>query len=144
MSDRNASAPLAEDSGPRRPALLLTMVVLLFAEAGAVAAAAVYLLVELLVEIPQSYASAVAILVLTALVAVWLVLVAINTLRGRGWVRAAAMVWQVLQLGLGIGSLQGLFAREDIGWFLIVPALLVIGLLFTRPVIAATRRDSDR
>lgn len=144
MSDRNASAPLAEGGGPRRPALLLTMVVLLFAEAGAVAAAAVYLLVELLVEIPQSYASAVAILVLTALVAVWLVLVAINTLRGRGWVRAAAMVWQVLQLGLGIGSLQGLFAREDIGWFLIVPALLVIGLLFTRPVIAATRRDSDR
>jgi hypothetical protein len=144
VSDRNASAPLAEDGGPRRPALLLTMVVLLFAEAGAVAAAAVYLLVELLVEIPQSYASAVAILVLTALVAVWLVLVAINTLRGRGWVRAAAMVWQVLQLGLGIGSLQGLFAREDIGWFLIVPALLVIGLLFTRPVIAATRRDSDR
>jgi hypothetical protein len=144
VSDRNASAPLAEDGGPRRPALLLTMVVLLFAEAGAVAAAAVYLLVELLVEIPQSYASAVAILALTALVAVWLVLVAINTLRGRGWVRAAAMVWQVLQLGLGIGSLQGLFAREDIGWFLIVPALLVIGLLFTRPVIAATRRDSDR
>jgi hypothetical protein len=38
--------------------------------------------------------------------------------------------------------LQGLFPREDIGWFLIAPAIVVIALLFTGPVLAATRRDS--
>ena len=124
------------------PALLRILAVLLFAEAAALAVATVYLVVELLAETPQSYATAVAILVLAALAAVWLTIVAVNTLRCRPWVRAAAMVWQVLQIGLGIGSLQGLFAREDIGWFLIVPAILVIALLFSGPVLAATRRDS--
>ena len=126
----------------RAPVLLKILAVLLFLEAAALAAAAVFLLVELLAETPSrtpprwrfwssppsprcgSRSSRV------------------NTLRGRPWVRAAAMVWQVLQIGLGIGSLQGLFAREDIGWFLIVPAIVVIALLFTPPVLAATRRDS--
>src|SRR4051812_41741459 len=97
----------------RAPVLLKILVAMIFLEAAAVAAGAVFLLVELLVETPQSYAAAVAILVLTALAAVWLVIVGLNTLRGRPWVRAAAMVWQVLQIGLGIGSGQGLFARED-------------------------------
>ncbi len=125
----------------RAPVLVRILVVLLVAEAAALAAAAVFLLVELLAETPQSYAAAVAIFALTALAAAWLVMVAVNTLRGRPWVRAAAMVWQVLQIGLGIGSLQGLFAREDVGWFLIVPAVVVIVLLFTPSVLAATRRD---
>ena len=142
MSERNDEGSAAGDRRMRAPALLRILAVLLFVEAGALAAAAVYLLVELLADIPQSYAAAVAILVLTVLAAVWLAIVAVNTLRGRPWVRAAAMVWQVLQIGLGIGSVQGLFAREDIGWFLIVPAVVVIGLLFTPAVLAATRRDS--
>lgn len=126
----------------RAPALLKILAVLLFAEAAALAAGAVFLLVEILVETPQSYAAAVAILALTALAAVWLAIIGVNTLRARPWVRAAAMVWQVLQIGLGIGSMQGLFPRADIGWFLIVPAVVVIALLFTGPVLAATRRDS--
>jgi hypothetical protein len=126
----------------RAPVLLKILAVLLFVEAAALAAGAVFLLVELLVETPQSYAAAVAILAITVFAAMWLVIVAVNTLRGRPWVRAAAIVWQVLQIGLGIGSLQGLSPREDIGWFLIVPAVVVIALLFTRPVLAATRRAS--
>jgi hypothetical protein len=142
VSERNDEGSAAGDRRMRTPALLRILAVLLFVEAGALAAAAVYLLIELLAETPRSYAAAVAILVLTALAAVWLAMVAVNTLRGRPWVRAAAMVWQVLQIGLGIGSLQGLFAREDIGWFLIVPAVVVIGLLFTPAVLAATRRDT--
>jgi hypothetical protein len=142
VSERNDPDAAPGDERMRAPVLLKILVLLLFAEAAALAAGAVFLLVELLVETPQSYAAAVAILALTALAAVWLAIIGVNTLRGRPWVRAAALVWQVLQIGLGIGSLQGLFPREDIGWFLIAPAILVIVLLFTRPVLAATRRDS--
>lgn len=142
MSERNDPEAAPGEERMPAPALLRILAVLLFAEAAALAVATVYLVVELLAETPQSYATAVAILVLAALAAVWLTIVAVNTLRCRPWVRAAAMVWQVLQIGLGIGSLQGLFAREDIGWFLIVPAVLVIALLFSGPVLAATRRDS--
>ncbi|GAB3030203.1 hypothetical protein GCM10027052_03000 [Parafrigoribacterium mesophilum] len=141
MSEKNDPAPAPDEGRMRAPVLVRILVVLLVAEAAALAAAAVFLLVELLAETPQSYAAAVAIFALTALAAAWLVMVAVNTLRGRPWVRAAAMVWQVLQIGLGIGSLQGLFAREDVGWFLIVPAVVVIVLLFTPSVLAATRRD---
>ncbi|HUG49743.1 MAG TPA: hypothetical protein VLZ78_01975 [Terrimesophilobacter sp.] len=142
MSERNDPEPAPDEERMRAPALLKILAVLLFAEAAALAAGAAFLLVEILVETPQSYAAAVAILALTALAAVWLAIIGVNTLRGRPWVRAAAMVWQVLQIGLGIGSMQGLFPRADIGWFLIVPAVVVIALLFTGPVLAATRRDS--
>jgi hypothetical protein len=141
VSEKNDPDPAPDDGRMRAPLLLRILVVLLLAEAAALAAAAVFLLIELLAETPHSYAAAVAIFALTALAAAWLVMIAVNALRGRSWVRAAAMVWQVLQIGLGIGSLQGLFAREDVGWFLIVPAIVVIALLFTRPVLAATRRD---
>ena len=70
MSERNDEGSAAGDRRMRAPALLRILAVLLFVEAGALAAAAMYLLVELLADIPQSYAAAVAILVLTALAAV--------------------------------------------------------------------------
>jgi hypothetical protein len=100
----------------------------------------VYLVIEILIARPDSYASAIAILVLTAIAAIWLGTMAVHTLLGRPWIRGAAVVWQVLQIALAVGSFQGLFARADLGWFLIAPAVLVLVLLFTPSVIAATRR----
>nr|BFF13392.1 hypothetical protein GCM10025699_46950 [Microbacterium flavescens] len=83
------------------------LVVLLAAEFAVVAAAAGYLLVELVVAQPSSYASAVAVLVLTLIAAAWIGSIVVGTLRGRAWIRGAAIVWQVLQFAVGIGSLQG-------------------------------------
>lgn len=124
----------------RRPWPLAALAVMLFLEAAVLAAAAGFLFFELVTEVPASYASAVAILGLVVLAAVWLAIVAVNTLQARPWVRGAALTWQVLQLAVAVGSFQGLFARDDIGWFLLVPALIVLILLFTRPVMTATRR----
>ncbi|MET4782176.1 hypothetical protein [Glaciihabitans sp. UYNi722] len=124
----------------RRPPLLVALAALLFLECAALVAAAVYLVVELLVARPDSYASAVAILVLTVLAAIWLGTMAVHALLGRPWIRGAAVVWQVLQIAIAIGSFQGFFPRPDLGWFLIAPAVLVLVLLFTPSVIAATRR----
>ena len=116
---------------------------LLFLECLLVVGGAGYLLVELLIDTPQSYASAIAILALTVLAAVWVGMIAVHTLAGRSWTRAATVVWQVLQASVGLGSLQGLFARPDIGWPLILLAAAVLGLLFTKPVLAATERRED-
>jgi hypothetical protein len=145
MSGRNAAGDTPDHAGvrTRRSPVVIALAVLLYAETVALAAAALYLLFELVSVRPSSYGSAIAILVLTALAAVWLGIVAANVLRGRSWVRAAAIVWQVLQIGLGIGSLQGIPARADIGWLLIIPAAVVIALLFAHPVIAATTRNQD-
>jgi hypothetical protein len=129
-------------AAPRRHGFVLALAVLLFAECALLAAATVYLLVELLVAEPASFTSALALLVLTAIATVWLGFIAANVLRGRAWTRGAAIVWQVLQGAVALGCFQGVFARPEIGWLLLVPALVVLVLLFTPPVVAATsRRD---
>ena len=127
-------------AGSRRPPLLVLLTVLLFLECALLAATAVLLLIELLTARPDSYASAVAILLLAAAAAIWLGVTAFSTLRGKPWVRGAAVVWQLLQIAVAIGSFQGLFARADVGWLLLVPALLALVLLFTPSVVAATTR----
>lgn len=132
----------AADPVRRSPALVI-LAILLFIEFLLVGAGAVYLLVELLIETPTSLASAIAILVLTALAAVWMFMIALHTLQGRTWTRGATVVWQVLQASVGIGCLQGLFARPDLGWPLIILSVVVLVLLFTKSVIAATARRED-
>ncbi|HEU4850024.1 MAG TPA: hypothetical protein VFS93_06405 [Terrimesophilobacter sp.] len=128
------------DVAPRRPVLLTVLAAMLFLEAALMAATAGFLFFELMTEAPASYASAIAILGLVLIAAAWLVVVAVGALRARPWVRGAALTWQVLQLAVAVGSFQGLFPRDDIGWFLLVPAVIVLLLLFTRSVMAATRR----
>lgn len=114
------------------------LAVILFAECALLAVATVYLVVEILVAEPSSYASAIALTVLAAIATVWLALIAVNVLRGRSWTRGATVVWQVLQIAVAIGCFQGAFARPDLGWPLLLPAVAALLLLFTRPVIRAT------
>jgi hypothetical protein len=99
-----------------------------------------YLIFELGSEAPQSYPSAIALTALTALAAIWVAVIAVSTLRQQAWIRGAAVVWQVLQISVAIGSFQGAFARPDVGWLLLIPAITVLVLLFTKPVLAATTR----
>jgi hypothetical protein len=126
-----------------KPALLVLLGVLLYAEAVAMAGVSAYLLVELLTARPDSYASAVAILLLALIAAVFLFVLATHTLRGRPWIRGATVTWQVLQILIGVVSLQGPFARPDIASALIIPAAVVLVLLFTPSVLAATRREPE-
>jgi hypothetical protein len=113
---------------------------LIFLEAALVVGATVFLLIELVTVTPDSLASALALTVLTALAAGWVLAIAIGVLRGRAWSRGAAMVWQVLQIAVAVGAFQGSFARAEVGWLLLVPAVAAIALLFSRPVVEATRR----
>ncbi len=134
---------MSEPRGWRRPVPLLLLVFLLALESAALVAVACYLIVELLVARPDSIATAIALLLLDLLAAAWVGSMAVNALRGRSWIRSSAITWQILQIAVGIGSFQAPFSRPDIGWLLILPAAAVIILLFTRPVIAATRRRDE-
>ncbi|TFD31255.1 hypothetical protein E3T49_06415 [Cryobacterium cryoconiti] len=122
----------------RRPRALLLLATILFAEAGLLWAAVVWLILELLTETPTSLASAVAILVLVLIAASWVTAIAINSLRRRSWIRGAAVTWQLVQIAVAVGSFQGLYARPDLGWALLLPSVVVLVLLFQRPVIAET------
>lgn len=122
------------------------LVIILFLECAALVGAVVFLLVELVIDRPDSYASALALTITVAVAAIGVGVIALNTLRRRPWVRGAAMVWQVLQIAVAIGSFQGDEARPDIGWALLAPAILAIVLLFTPSVMALTvrpRREYD-
>jgi hypothetical protein len=123
---------------PRRSALLWLLVLLLSAETALLGVATAYLLIELVTVRPDSYASATAILVLTLLATVWLGAVVVGVLRGRAWIRGAAIVWQVLQIAVGVGSFQGVFANAAVGLWLIVPAVVVVVLLLVPSVVAQT------
>lgn len=135
----------AAGGGPRggRPVGLWLVIVLLTAEFLLVAGVTAFLLVELLTVRPDSYPSAVALLVLSLVAAAWLGAVVLGAFRGRAWIRGAAVTWQVLQVAVGVGSLRGQFAEPAIGWALIVPAVLVVVLLLTPRVVAATAARDD-
>ena len=75
--------------------------------------------------------------------AVWVGAVAVASVRRAPWSRAAAIVWQILQLSIAVGAFQGLFARADVGWLLLVPAITVLGLLLWTPVRLAYTRPGD-
>lgn len=134
---------MSEPKVRRRPALLILLAALIYLEATALGVASVVLLLDLLTQRPDSYASGVAILVLTILATVWLAVMATHALLGRPWIRGGAVTWQVLQIAIGIGSFGGLFSRPDIGWLLIIPAVIVLVLLFTPTVIRATKRPES-
>ena len=124
----------------RRSRALIALVLLLAAESALLWAAVVWLILELLTDQPTSLASALAILVLTVVAALWVSAIAVGTFRGRTWIRAAAVTWQLVQVFVAIGCFQGLYARPDLGWALLIPSVLVIVLLFTRSVVEATSR----
>ncbi len=119
--------------------LVTTLAVLLFAESAVMASATLYLVVEIFTAAADSLLSAVGLTLLAAVATIWLVFIAVNTLRGRAWVRGAALTWQLFQVVIGVGCLQGLFATPTVGWLLIAAAVVVVVLLFTPPVVAATR-----
>ena len=129
----------------RRPALLWLLIVLLAAEFAGVAALTILLLLETVTARGASIGGGIALTVIGAVAAGWLGAIVVGTLRGQGWIRAAAIVWQVLQVAVGVGALQGQFAQPAWGWPLIVLAAVVLLLLFAKSVVALTsgRRDAS-
>lgn len=134
------AAGAVRDDRPRRPRQLVALLAVLVVNALLIAAGLAYLVVELLVERPDSLSTAIAITVTVALALLGAVLVIVHLGRGRAWARSGALVWQALQVALALGSFQGLFARNDIGWLLLAPAIAAIVLLFMPAVVAATGR----
>ncbi|UOE44545.1 hypothetical protein [Agromyces larvae] len=132
----------AAETPPGVRAAIWTVRVLLALEALAMVAVLGWLVVDLFSLQPSSYATAIALIVLVVIGTLWVAGCAIGAFRLAPWTRGAAIVWQVLQVSVAVGAFQGLFARPDIGWLLLVPAVVVAGLLLWNPVrLAFTRRD---
>ena len=140
LNSKPNSGEQISDQSSRRPILLIALSVVLAAEAALATGVTVWLVFELLTATPDSFASAVVILLLSAGLACALWAMVVGLLRRQSWVRGAALTWQLLQIAVAIGCFQGVFAVPALGWALLIPAVLAIFLLMSPPVVAATRR----
>jgi hypothetical protein len=142
LNSKPNSGEHPSDQSSRRPILLLFLAVVLAAEALLATGVTVWLVVELLTATPDSFASAVVILLLAAGLACSLWAMVVGLLRRQAWVRGAALTWQLLQIAVAIGCFQGVFAVPALGWALMVPAVVAILLLMSPPVVQSARRVS--
>lgn len=127
------------------PPQLVVLTWLVFLEAGVLAVATGFLLVELFSADAQDQRSAIALTVTTALLALGVVVLGIGLARRWARIRGGVLVWQLLQVACSIGAFQGLLGPDWTGWLLLVPAVAGIWLLFTKPVTAVfAARDAER
>jgi hypothetical protein len=121
-----------------RPIGLALVAALVSLEGLFVMALAALLGVEIMAGESRSLATMIALTVLTALAGIWVIYIAFRIFQGKRWARSGALYWQLVQLSVAIGSFTGQFASQAIGWSLIVPSVIVLALIFTKPVINAT------
>lgn len=118
----------------RRSPLVTVLVILLAAQTVFIVGITVYLVIELLLAEADFPPTAIALTVLVVLVAIWLVAMTRGVWRGRAWTRGSVLVYQFLQLAIGVGSIQGFVPRPDIGWWVIATAVLGLVLVLSTPV----------
>jgi hypothetical protein len=124
----------------RRSPLVSTLVILLTAQLALIVGATAFLVAGLLGAEAEFLPTAIALTVLVSLAAIWLVAMTIGVHRGRAWTRGSVLTYEFLQLAIGVGSVQGLIPRPDIGWWIIATAVLGLVLILSTPVT----RDLDR
>ncbi len=126
--------PDTTPTGPGRPPAVLALQAVVGLEALALVVVTVVLVIESIIAPASSIASAIALTVLAAVAALWLVALFVGLRNRRAWVRSGIIVWQVLQGALAIGAFQGVFRVAWVGWLLLVPALLGLTLVLSRAV----------
>jgi len=116
---------------------LVVLAGLIYLESAALAVISVVLMIDIATQHPDSYLSAIGLIVLAVLATGWLAVIATYALQGRPWIRGGVATWQILQGIIGITAISG---GSAVGWALVITAVVVLVVLFTRPVIIATRR----
>jgi hypothetical protein len=119
----------------KAPAVIIVAMVLV-AESLVLSGLSGFLIYQLVVDRPDSLASAVGLVLITFAAAAWITTTSIGFIQGKSFSRGSAVVWQVLQGAVGLASNQGLFARPDIGSGLFVPALVALALLLFSPSVS--------
>ena len=127
----------------KRPIGLIIAALLIGLEGLFIGALAARLGLALVSGETKSFVTSVALFALVAAAAIWVIFVALNLFRGKRWSRSAGVFWQLIQLAVATGSFSGQFGSQAIGWSLIIPSVLVIGLLFSKKVVAATMAAVD-
>lgn len=134
-------SPLPHADRTPRPRGVTIIAVILLCEAAALLAVAGWFIAGLLTSTPTSLGGAVFMLALLLLFAGWLLVVAHFLFRGYRWTRSAALVFQFFAIVVAIPTLTG--GVLWVGLMLLVPAVIVVHQLFTRPVVEYTNRSPE-
>jgi hypothetical protein len=123
--------------------LLTLLAVLVAVEALGVSAYAAWFGVQLFVATTTSLAGALFLFALFILMAVWLWALTVGLFRMRTWTRSGTLVWQTIQVVVGVSMIS---AEGD--WVVVAVALIALGLLagalmFTPRVMKAISRQRD-
>ena len=130
------------DLGERkRPAGLVWASTVLFLEAAVLLFLGGLMLIEVVLGSAKSVPTALALAALVLAPGVWLIFVVRALLRCSRWARNAALFWQLIQLSIASASFTGRFANWLIGSVLVITAVIIIALLFTKPVMRATLQN---
>jgi hypothetical protein len=112
--------------------------ILLWAEGAFVGVLAARLGLALVSGETKSFVTSVALFALVAAAAAWVIFIGFALLNRKRWARSGGVFWQLVQLAVATGSFSGQFGSQAIGWSLILPSVLGLGLLFNKKVVAAT------
>ena len=137
-----ASHPTPEPvNGGARPLGATVIAAILLLEALGLLSAAGWYLYGLLNSNPTSLGGAIFTMVFLVVLAVWLLLVGSKLNAGYRWTRSAALVFQLFMVVIAVPTLSA--GIVGIGFALLLPAAVVVLLLFTKPVLAHTSRTAD-
>jgi hypothetical protein len=102
-----------------------------------------WMLLDLFVGQAKSLPAALTLIVLYLAAGSWVAYLAHGVRKGARWARSGAIFWQTCQLFLASQSFTGRGASPLIGIALIVPSVIVLALMFSKPVLADSKRQLE-
>ena len=127
-----------------RLALIRTIgAVILAIESLSVLGFGAWMLLDLFSGQAKSLPAALTLIALYLAAGTWVGYLAFGVHKGARWARSGAIFWQTCQLFLASQSFTGRGASPVIGIALILPSVLVLALMFSKPVLADSKRQLE-
>lgn len=134
--------PAADGDNPPITGPVMGLLAVVGVEALAMVAVTGLLIFDTVTQPVHSLSSTIALIVLTAIAAAFLLAILRGIIGAQSWTRGATLVWQVLQLAAAVVVLQGDIAAP-LGWVFALLSLAGLLLVFS-PAVTARLRHADR
>lgn len=133
-SDKEPAKIGKKTDGNRGRKLVIALAAVVGIESLLVCTGAIYFLVRMFMELIENMAGAIVIFLITALIAVGLIITTVACSRNKSWTRGAIVTWQILQFAVATSFIQGIVEWQPIGWGLAILSATGLVLVFNRAV----------